>query len=92
MSTKDSRWDAAILAAVERLEHSHGEWIGLVDFRRALGRGRAAVDEHLRRLSRRGIVCLVPESNRKALTQADHDAAIRIGGQDNHLLSWQGPR
>jgi hypothetical protein len=29
----------------------------------------------------------VPESNRKALTEADHDAAIRIGREDNHLLS-----
>jgi hypothetical protein len=32
-------------------------------------------------------VHLVPEANRKALTVADHEAAVRIGGEENHLIS-----
>ncbi|MFD0199935.1 MULTISPECIES: hypothetical protein [Saccharothrix] len=27
------------------------------------------------------------KSDRKALTEADHAAAIRVGGEDNHLIS-----
>ncbi|WP_103339183.1 hypothetical protein [Amycolatopsis sp. CA-126428] len=62
-------------------------WVGLVDLRPKLGAPAAEVDAVLKGLSRAGKVHLVPEDNRKALTAADHEAAIRIGGEDNHLLS-----
>jgi hypothetical protein len=62
-------------------------WVGLVDLRPKLGASAAEVDAVLKELSRLGKVHLVPEDNRKALTAADHEAAIRIGGEDNHLLS-----
>ncbi|MEU4520281.1 hypothetical protein AB0F52_16475 [Amycolatopsis sp. NPDC024027] len=62
-------------------------WVGLVDLRPKLGAPAAEVDAVLKELSRAGKVHLVPEDNRKALTAADHEAAIRIGGEDNHLLS-----
>lgn len=62
-------------------------WVGLVDLRPKLGAPAAEVDAVLKELSRLGKVHLVPEDNRKALTAADHEAAIRIGGEDNHLLS-----
>ncbi|WP_329047044.1 hypothetical protein OG738_33365 [Amycolatopsis sp. NBC_01488] len=62
-------------------------WVGLVDLRPKLGATTEEVDAALKELSRAGKVHLVPEENRKALTDADHEAAIRIGGEDNHLLS-----
>ncbi|WP_410646434.1 hypothetical protein [Amycolatopsis sp. cmx-4-54] len=51
---------------------------------------RAAQDEHLKRLSQAGKLHLVPESNRKTLRDPDHDAAIHISGEANHLVMWNG--
>ncbi|WP_410616495.1 hypothetical protein [Amycolatopsis sp. lyj-109] len=64
-------------------------WVGLVDLRPKLGAPAAEVDVVLKELSRAGTVHLVPEDNRKALTAADHEAAIRIGGEDNHFVSFE---
>ncbi|ONI71254.1 hypothetical protein ALI144C_48670 [Actinosynnema sp. ALI-1.44] len=74
--------------AYNGLARSPGSWVGLVDLRPKLGDAPAdAVDAVLKELSRTGRAHLVPESNRKVLTEADHDAAIRIGGEENHLIS-----
>ncbi|UOZ04109.1 hypothetical protein [Amycolatopsis sp. WQ 127309] len=62
-------------------------WVGLVDLRPKLGAPADEVDAVLKELSRTGQAHLVPEDNRKVLNAADHEAAIRIGGEDNHLLS-----
>jgi hypothetical protein len=62
-------------------------WVGLVDLRPKLGAPADEVDAVLMELSRTGQIHLVPEDNRKVLTAADHEAAIRVGGEDNHLLS-----
>ncbi|MFJ1759242.1 hypothetical protein ACIOD2_02935 [Amycolatopsis sp. NPDC088138] len=62
-------------------------WVGLVDLRPKLGEPADEVDAVLKELSAAGKIHLVPEDNRKALTAAHHEAAIRIGGEDNHLLS-----
>lgn len=77
-----------IEAAYRRLAGRSHDWVGLVDLRPMLG-GVATdrVDEVLKELSRVGRISLVPESNRKALRTADHKAAVRIGGEDNHLIS-----
>jgi hypothetical protein len=32
-------------------------------------------------------VNLIPQSNRQALTAADRDSALRIGGEHKHLMS-----
>ncbi|SEF21502.1 hypothetical protein SAMN05421837_101900 [Amycolatopsis pretoriensis] len=64
-------------------------WVGLVDLRPKLGAPAAEVDAVLKKLSSAGKVHLVPEDNRKALTAADHEAAIRIGGEDNHFVSFE---
>jgi hypothetical protein len=77
-----------IRIAYRKLAQSPRDWVGLADLRPMLGEvSTQDVDAVLRELSRTGQVHLVPESNRKALTAADHEAAIRIGGEDNHLLS-----
>jgi hypothetical protein len=77
-----------IKTAYRKLAGSSHDWVGLVELRPMLGGAATAeVDAVLAELSRTGQISLIPESNRKALTAADHEAAIRIGGEDNHLIS-----
>lgn len=85
----NARFERFITGEVERLEHKPGDWVGIVDLRRALdarGIPRAAQDRQLKRLSAEGKVHIVPESNRKALRQEDHDAALQLAGEPNHLI------
>lgn len=80
--------ETRIRTAYRKLARSPKDWVGLVDLRPLLGEAPTEeVDAVLIELSRTGQAHLVPESNRKALTAADHAAAIRIGGEANHLLS-----
>jgi hypothetical protein len=80
--------ESRIRIAYRKLAPAPRDWVGLVDLRSMLGDApRQDVDAVLKELSRTKQAVLVPESNRKALTAADHEAAIRIGGEDNHLLS-----
>lgn len=46
-------------------------------------------DRVLLDMIRRGGVHAAPCANRKTHTQQDHDAAIRIGGEDKHLLIFE---
>lgn len=74
--------------AYNQLARSPRGWVGLVDLRPMLGSvPTAAVNAVLKEMSRTGQAHLVPESNRKVLNAADHEAAIRIGGEENHLIS-----
>lgn len=79
--------ETRIRVAYRELVREPRGWVALVDLRPKLGASAQEVDIVLKELSRAGAVHLVPEDNRKVLTPADHEAAIRIGGEDNHLLS-----
>ncbi|SMC99016.1 hypothetical protein [Kibdelosporangium aridum] len=65
------------------------DWVGLDQLRARLNPDitKAEVDQALKGLSRTGTAHIAPESNRKTLTAADHEAAVRIGGEDNHLFA-----
>lgn len=63
------------------------DWVPLRTIRPLVGGERADVDQALIALVRTGTVHLVPDSNRKALTDADRAAAIRIGTEDKHLIA-----
>ncbi|CAM4025105.1 hypothetical protein KIPE111705_36945 [Kibdelosporangium persicum] len=65
------------------------DWVGLDELRARLNRdlSKEEVDQALKCLSRTKTANIVPESNRKALTDDDHAAAVRIGGEDNHLIA-----
>jgi hypothetical protein len=77
-----------IRTAYRKLARSPRDWVGLVDLRPMLGDASTQdVDAVLKELSRTRQAHLVPDSNRKALTAADHAAAVRVGGEDNHLIS-----
>lgn len=77
--------ESDIRAAYRKLANKPRDWVRLADLRPLLN-GSADVDGSLRRMSRNRQAHLAPDSNRRALTPADHQAAIRIGGQDNHQI------
>lgn len=68
-----------------------GRWIDLADLREQLGDlPRAEVDQALRELIGDDRVRLEPEPHRHRLGEREHDAAIRIGGEDCHKI-WIEP-
>lgn len=80
--------DVRVRAAYVKLAPEPRAWVGLAALRDALdGESRAEVDQALHRLNRAADVNIIPESNQKVLTQEDRDAAIRIGGEDRHLVA-----
>lgn len=88
--TATTRREAFILTTITNLQRTPGAWVGMVDLRPALdlrGLSRQAQDDTIKALSLAGRVYVVPEGNRKVLTQADHDAAVVIGGEPNHLVA-----
>ncbi|WP_055749529.1 hypothetical protein [Frankia sp. AvcI1] len=65
-----------------------GDWVQLTAVRgRLSGLSRGAVDATLQTMERSPDVHIVPEADQRSLTEADRDAAIRIGGKYKHLLS-----
>jgi hypothetical protein len=63
-------------------------WVNLKRLRDALADlPRDVLDAGLLRIDLQRGVFLVPEPNKKALSDAERAAAIRIGGEDKHLLS-----
>ncbi|UVS78436.1 hypothetical protein [Actinokineospora sp. UTMC 2448] len=77
-----------VRAAYRKLAAAPRDWVRLVDLRSELdGAPRTAVDDVLKELSRTRQAHLVPEANRKALGPVDHEAALRVGGEDNHMIA-----
>lgn len=70
-----------------------GTLVHVSDIRNELGDrfSRAEVDDELRRLSneRGNGILLMPQSNRKILTDEQRAGAVRIGGEDREMLSVQ---
>lgn len=86
ISTGDLR--TRIRTAYEKLAKYPRDLVRLADLRSLLnGAAQEDIDGVLKKMSRDREANLVPGSNRKALTDADHRAALRIGTQDMHLLS-----
>jgi hypothetical protein len=79
---------ARIRLAYQNLATREGAWVSLADLRSQLdGVSRAEVDAALRQLELEPDINIVPESNQKALSDAERSAGIRIGGQDKHFLA-----
>ncbi|MBM7775978.1 hypothetical protein JOD54_006182 [Actinokineospora baliensis] len=80
--------ESLIRRVYEELSVKPQDWVRLAKLRPELnGAGKSEVDEVLLAMVRAGGTHLAPDSNRKVLTEADHAAAIRIGGEDNHLMA-----
>jgi hypothetical protein len=82
----------AIRRAYRRLAEPIGSWVGLADIRDELGGiPTREVDGVLRLMVRIPGVRIEEETNQKALTRRDRDAAVVIGQRDQHVLAIEGP-
>lgn len=83
--------EAKIREAYGELATRPQEFIRLAKLRPMLGdAARADVDETLFAMTRTGMVHLSPIHNRRAMTDEDRAAAVRICGEDNHLIAIEG--
>jgi len=77
-----------IRAAYLRLASEPGKFVKLRELRAELGDvTRGELDSSLEGMYRAQQVNLVPQSNQQALTQADRESALRIGGEAKHMIS-----
>ncbi|GAA4707530.1 hypothetical protein APR04_003815 [Promicromonospora umidemergens] len=77
-----------IRATYESLACEPGAWVGLARLRAALADvPRANLDAALLEMAREPAVMIIPEFNQKTLTPADRAAALRMGGENVHLLA-----
>ncbi|WP_410669604.1 hypothetical protein [Amycolatopsis sp. cmx-4-68] len=80
--------ETLIRAAYSELSDEPQDWVRLAKLRPKLnGAEKDEVDKVLLTMTRTGLVHLAQSANRKALTDADHAAAIRIGSEDKHLVA-----
>jgi hypothetical protein len=79
---------ACIEAGYRSLAAGSGEFVSLRELRLRLpGRSRPDVDAALAALFTAQRINLIPQSNQRALSDADREAALRIGGERKHLIS-----
>ena len=82
---------ACIEAGYRSLAAGSGEFVSLRELRLRLteltGRPRPDVDSALAALFTAQRINLIPQSNQRALSDADREAALRIGGESKHLIS-----
>jgi hypothetical protein len=77
-----------IFDAVKQAQDKPGTWVGLADVRDRLGKhSREDVDSALRGLLGHEGVRVIPVANVKSLQPRDRAAAVRIGGEDSHMMS-----
>ena len=83
--------ESLIRAAYQDLAGAPEDWIRLARIRPRLnGADKSEVDDALLEMMKTGTVHLAPDSNTKMLTAEDRAAAVRIGGEDLHLIAIEG--
>ncbi|MEU4192611.1 hypothetical protein AB0E69_11965 [Kribbella sp. NPDC026611] len=87
--TEEQDVESQIRAAYQKVSAASGlPWVGLAALRAELPHlPREEVDAALQKLSREPGVHVQAEANQQALTDADHEAAVRFGGSSRHLLN-----
>ncbi|MFB9833013.1 hypothetical protein [Actinoallomurus acaciae] len=80
--------ETRIRVAYESLAPRPRAWLRHTDVRRKLADVPGdALDQAFRALSQAEDVDMMPESNQKTLTPEDRRNAVRVGGQDTHLIA-----
>jgi len=80
--------EARIGTAYRALSAGPGDFVRLRELRQRLADiSRPEVDSALAAMYQQRRVNLVPQSNQQGLTDADRESALRIGGEDKHLIS-----
>jgi hypothetical protein len=91
-SPKTVEWDTKLydsLLTLSGRDKTEGtQWISLADLRPALGGTREEQDANLKRLSREGVIGIAPNSARMLLRPEDHEAALMLGSEVQHWVSW----
>ena len=84
----DTDLEAQIRAAYRKIAPRPGEPVSLAKLRAQLnGAPKEDVDAVLATLGRKQVVTLTPNPNGKDVTAEDRAAAVRIGGDENHMIS-----
>ncbi|MET9260394.1 hypothetical protein [Amycolatopsis sp. NPDC004079] len=81
----DTDFDKAFIAIVGKLERGPRDLLSMVDIRRelaALGLEREEQDEHIKRLSKEGLLVVNPETRFDHRTDVADEAAITVGGSE----------
>lgn len=77
-----------IRAVYLRLANEPGKFVKLRELRAELGDvPRSELDSSLEGMYRAQQINLVPHSNQQALTKADRESSLRIGGESKHMIS-----
>jgi len=80
--------DARIMSAYHEVAAEPAQFVKLTDLRSRLADlSRTDIDEALERMYRSQRINLVPQSSPRALSAEDQEAALRIGGENKHLIS-----
>jgi hypothetical protein len=80
--------ETRIRSAYAALPKQPDGWVGLADLRdRLVGLSRSEVDAALGAMARKSGVRIIPVANTQSLQQRDRDAALRLGDEDNHVIS-----
>jgi hypothetical protein len=80
--------ESLIRRAYDELKTKPQDWVRLAELRPKLGgAAKDEVDETLLAMMRTGLLHLAPDSDRRALTDDDHKAAIQIGNQAKHQVA-----
>jgi hypothetical protein len=80
--------EALILAAYHALATEPAQFVKLTELRSGLADApRVDVDAALGRMYRSQRINLIPQSAQRTLTAEDRAAALRIGGENKHLIS-----
>jgi hypothetical protein len=81
-----------IVAGYRALAKEPGEFVKLSALRSELSAiSRADADLALDKMYRSQRINLIPQANQHVLLAADHEAALRIGGEYKNLISIEGP-
>lgn len=76
-----------IIAAYRASSTHNGSWTTFAELRATLPHlTRREFDQAIATLAECPDVYLTPEMNQKLLTEKDHAAAVRVGGEDKHLM------
>lgn len=84
----DAQAEQRIVAVMDSLAEP-GDWVRIADLRATSlsdDMGEEELTALLKRLSKTGRFTLAPDPNRRAITPADRQAAVMIGGDENHLI------
>jgi hypothetical protein len=86
-----SNMESRILDAYRHEATRTNGWVKLSDLRDALGAAeRSDVNRALVDLANNRRIVLIPEENQKTLTPVSRAAALRYGGEDQHLIRIEG--